>query len=383
MARKSGRKTKQDHQRVRNPSTRAHNRHKATQFLKESPAIGNSNSSIVYRRRTSSSEANAMLKKTFQSSDSIFHSGWFIFGTDASRTFYIVDQHTREIRQAVRIRLFSDMSAEELSNYQSIASHCFRDSISHNKVTSNAAAQLGSGTMYAMGWRAGYENFTDHNTASKVPAAYGTYAPGKKTARDDWMHLRSADQSIHTLYGKSFFELLPMQFSMQQAIARETKLPFLGQSNQSSADGSDDFLFGPNMTYTCDGFYNAVHTDNDANDHMAFGIFLPVTANKFVLASNSDGYSLLSGGFINVHYKTNLNFAEIDGIVEMAWWGSSDAHCTLKPEFVSAGHTHLGTSIQVSKMLKMRVEKLSTSVQQNLIIDDAQRDLLQQEGRMK
>lgn len=315
-----------------------------------------------------------------------------IFNTNASRTFYVIDQHTKEIQQAIRIRLFADMNTEELNDYQLIASHWFQDSKSHGKVTSNAAAKLGGGAMYAAGWRAGFENYLECNSnnlvsTTKVPAAYGTYAPGLNTTHNNWTQLRSTDHYVHTLYGKRFFDLLPLQFSKQQTHALHAGLPFLGRSAsqpQSSTDSNDHSLFGPNITHTHNGFYNAVHADNDASDHMAFGIFFPVTADNFTLASNANGYAQLSGGFINAHYKTILDFSSIDGIVKMAWWGSTDAHCTLRPEFLNNRHTHLGTSIQVAKMLKTRVENLSKLAieSQRLIIDDATRYLLKQERRI-
>lgn len=164
---------------LRNAAERALKRHVKTQQLKESPTVGDQNSAIVYRRRRSSEEVSAMLGKTYQSSDRIFHHGWFVLKTEASKTFYVVDDHTREIQQAVRICLFSDMSTEERSRYQKLVSHWHEDSALHGKVKSNAAANLGGGSMYAAGWRAGYERYQNENHAgqqdhatSRVSAAY-------------------------------------------------------------------------------------------------------------------------------------------------------------------------------------------------------------------
>lgn len=369
-------------------AARAHNRYVNSQQVKSTSAIECQDIAMVYRRW--STDADAMLKHTYKSSDAVFHTGWFLFKTDSSRTFYVVDEHTKVIRQAIWIRLFSDMDDKEISEYQAIASHLYADSCSHRQVKSNAAANLGGGTMYAAGWRAGYENYltsidTTYTETERTAAAYGTYAPGKEVPYDQWTKLRADDQFIHTLYGKRFSSLLPVQFNSQQALVNDHGLPLLGRPAKASSDGiSNRFLFSSNLTYTCNGFYNAVHVDRDIEDQMTFGIFMPVAAKDFRLKSQQNGYDQLSGGFINAHYKTFLDFASIDGVIEMAWWGSSDAHCTLEPEYIDTNHchTHLGSSMQIAKALKIRVESHSTQ-KHRLIVDDATRHQLQQEGRMQ
>lgn len=376
---------KQKHKHRRNPTARVQKRLQENQQFEASTAAEDQDNynTMVYRRRSSSSAVNAIMKKTYHSTDGMFHD-WFVFDTSASKTFYVIDQNSRVIRQAVRIKLFNDMSAEEYAEYQQIATHWHRDSKLHSEVKSNAAANLGDGAMYAAGWRAGYETYKDINLLSKTSAAFGTYAPGRKTTHLEWMQLRAKDQSIHCLYGKRFSSLLPVQFNLQHRAVAEAGLPLLGcAAKNCTGDHDDEFLFGPNITYTYDGFFNALHVDADSPDHMAFGIFFPVGKKSFNLCPRSDGYDQSSGGFINAHYKTFLNFASVDGVVEMAWWAATDAHCTLRPEFLSSRNTHLGSSAQVSQALVIRVKSLLHSEPLRLIIDDHTRHVLRKARRMK
>lgn len=338
---------------------------------------------IVNRRRH---KVDHLVGNTFKASDSLFESGWFVIDSNLSHTFYIVDQKSQLIRQAIRIRLFSDMSEREVAELQAIASHWRHDSFCHSKITNNAAARKGHGSMYAAGWQTGYENYEDLS-GNIHAAAYGSYAKGQKTTQDKWLQLRSSDHLIHSFYGKRFRSLLPQQFYTQQAAARRVGLPMLGSSTGSNLNADDADLFGPTATYTFQGFYNSLHVDNDSEDHMAFGIFLPVQCDKsFTLMPINKGYQQVSGGFINAHYKTIVDFASIDGSVEMAWWGATDAHCTLEPEWfspqVSCNQTHLGSSVQISQKLEHRIDHLNLSGSARLVIDDVVRQQLKDERRI-
>lgn len=367
---------------TRSASTRKDERRFQKDVLRLQDALTTTSEyTIVSRRR---SESGHLLGQTFRMTDALFEKGWFVIGTDSSHTFYIIDQKTQIVRQTVRICLFADMSAEEYLEYQRIASHWRHDSLCHGKITSNGAAKKGGGRMYAAGWRTGYENY--NSGGSLIPAAYGSYAKDAKIEQDEWFKLRSSDHEVHSIYGRKFRNLLPQQFATQWQMVQQSGLPMLGTSVPTTNADIASF-FGPTATYTFDGFFNALHVDKDSHNHMAFGVFLPICygpQTSFNIASVNDGYRQLTGGFINAAYKTIVDFASIDGAVEMAWWGSADPHCTLEPEWLASdqNQTHLGSSIQVSQALEHRIDQFQLSGSSRLIIDDVTRQRLKDEGRL-
>lgn len=62
------------------------------------------------------------------------------------------------------------------------------------------------------------------------------------------------------------------------------------------------------------------------------------------------------GFFYVAPYKLIVDFAAVDGVVELIWRGSSDAHATVPGE-VSEGYETWGSSCQTSRHLLNRIEK--------------------------
>lgn len=103
-----------------------------------------------------------------------------------------------------------------------------------------------------------------------------------------------------------------------------------------------------------ENFHNEAHHDYDASD-VTYGIWAPCDKHGH-LSSTKDGFSKKDGFFYVAPYKIIIDFAAVDGVVELIWRGATDAHSTVSGT-VSEGFETWGSSCQTSQHLVHRITK--------------------------
>ncbi|KAI9627037.1 hypothetical protein H4Q26_017565, partial [Puccinia striiformis f. sp. tritici PST-130] len=103
----------------------------------------------------------------------------------------------------------------------------------------------------------------------------------------------------------------------------------------------------PNLSFTRDGFFNKVHTDDDFPT-IALQFFFPMIKETGLLVTDSAAVNIEGGKFVLPNQRCGINFSKQNRLVQMIWKAKSYDHCTL-PAINPGLYTRIGMSLQVSK----------------------------------
>lgn len=109
------------------------------------------------------------------------------------------------------------------------------------------------------------------------------------------------------------------------------------------------------LTCLIENFFNEAHHDHDASD-VTYGIWAPCNKYGVLAEKELTGFEKKDGFFYVAPYKILIDFAAVDGVVELIWRGASDAHATVDGS-VTKGYETWGSSCQTSQHLVNRIKK--------------------------
>lgn len=164
-------------------------------------------------------------------------------------TVYVVDKISLEPHLVAGITPFTEMGVKDSEDFETIFSHLAEDSSFKYNISKNGA--MVDGTMFGLGWRAGYN--------SKV--SIGTYAVVTKTAdqKKQWEVLKEREKLIHDVYGQRFCSLASTLFNNAANYLEENSLPYIDYKYDASLpQDSENYLFASNLTYTISMFINII-----------------------------------------------------------------------------------------------------------------------------
>jgi len=262
---------------------------------------------------------------------------------------YIYDKDSNQVVLAIKCTPVTELTNEEIKNFQEVFIHLHKDSQLHNECTSNGPQATGS--MWAMGWRPGYEQGQQFNTY---------FYPKQGNKSKQWAELRDADYMTHTLYGQRFFNMAPKFFNTTKFAAHDNQIPLWGYQTYTQTSDLNDFCFAANLTHTKtkksmnETFSNRPHKDKDGSPY-TFGIWgiMDIEGN---LIGNKQR-AMQNGFFYIAPYKIKVDFEiQTDCIWEIIWRGKTDTHATVIGK-METGYQWLGSSAQTSKSLVERVHK--------------------------
>ncbi|KAI5777002.1 hypothetical protein EDC01DRAFT_636306 [Geopyxis carbonaria] len=276
-------------------------------------------------------------------------------GGKGSGIVYAVDDTTGELVFACRITLFKDMTKPIYQEFNRVFKFFQDDKQYYKLINCNGAHKGGAGVMRCIGWQASFQ----------TGVAFGHYTPEEKVISFKVIlnYKRSiqllADQYTEPLenqfstaiYADSFYRLAPGIFRESQATFMKLGVPGLGDLYKEK-DGTSEypFLYCSNLAYSCDGFVNQAHYDQDLSRY-TYGINANVNKST---ARMSSCWS--TGGFFYVVDDGLLiDYANIDGCVEQIWQGPNHVHATVAGE-IEPGFTWYGSSTQINKRLSAAVQ---------------------------
>lgn len=158
------------------------------------------NEFVMYRKRDPEL-AKLMFSKEWLYNDSIWEERKFktIIG-NTSKTVYVVDSESREMRLIYKITLFKNLSPEQLWDFQYTFNYIYRDQKFHAAIKCNHA-QTG-GVMKAIGYWAGMESGYD----------FGIYAMYREISSERLSEHFSHGIQFHNKIGLSFLNMAPAFF---------------------------------------------------------------------------------------------------------------------------------------------------------------------------
>ena len=266
-------------------------------------------------------------------------------------TVVVCDENSEEVVLVVKFVPWDSIDVGELEDMERCTEELMRLRSSTRRVTGNGAHKGGGGHMYALGWRGG----------SDSGMTLGKYVPEdsvkrSKKALGEWE--RSQRETVPwlcELYRTRFKKLSSMIYGTIVEEAQTTNIPNLAQTEFVDFELLDEPFCG-NLTYTNSGFHNSCHKDKDHNTY-AYGIFCPVDSDTGKLGYRDDDFGVKEGDFIIPSYEMFVDFSDTNGFVEMIWRGQGNFHCTA-PSIGDGEFTRLGSSVQMSRTLVMRVKQL-------------------------
>ncbi|KAI5789164.1 hypothetical protein EDC01DRAFT_631210 [Geopyxis carbonaria] len=279
--------------------------------------------------------ASYMKDKSFSPDSKIFDNFTRI-GGKGSGYVYVLDELTKELVFACCITEFQDMNHDLHQDFSRVFKYFHEDKKFNSPETSNGAHRGGGGKMRCLGWRTQY----------RADEAFGHYVPEDKirnpTRCAEWLQ-HTSGESIYMEYMLiAFYRLAPGILQSQQAQFKELGVPGLGDMYHEDNDNSEyPFLYCSNLAYTCDGFVNKAHRDQDVSTYThGISAFVDTTTGQMA----SSDYALL------------IDYSKINGVVEQIWQGPHHIHATVEGT-VADGYTRYGSSTQINKRLSDAVKK--------------------------
>ncbi|KAH9462144.1 hypothetical protein Pst134EB_006061 [Puccinia striiformis f. sp. tritici] len=194
------------------------------------------------------------------------------------------------------------------------------------------------GSMYMVGWRKSLDSF-------QLMGRYRHQATITESPEDYDTLMRNLAPCASDILGVIFKNHANVAFEDNRKKMKDANIPAMAALKFDAPLSPNNSA--PNLSFTRDGFFNKVHTDDDFPT-IALQFFFPMIKETGLLVTDSAAVNIEGGKFVLPNQRCGINFSKQNRLVQMIWKAKSYDHCTL-PAINPGLYTRIGMSLQVSK----------------------------------